>query len=418
MRLVYHLISAETDYAANIALLQLLLVHLPYQAIQLQLYVIPLDATYTATQDLSSFGTSFSPLPVPLPTTSLLPNSGLNAGVLESLGISINGAASASFMQSSSSTTTRLASIGPCSTVQRSYTAPDAPPALVTELLVAFQEAYQPKHLRQTISGHPSANTTIPGDTTGMLLDSLSVGTNASAPQSDQAINGVTQTSQQQQPIDSTMLQSVALSINQNQNFGLPDLQSYGQTNNFETGYGDINLSALDELFDSEFGSGGGAANGIGDNNSNSALGGLSSTLDSINEDFASSFPTATEPDGAPSPTKKDAVGSGNGSGNLENSSVNETQRSDSPSKSMLDGTYGSNSLESRGSSPRKGLGTNGVEDDLPEYTEGMMDGERVEAMSEIKIAQVKIEWTEYGVLSQSRPFPSVIVTRLTCIVT
>lgn len=359
----------------------------------------------------------------------------LNGGVLDSLGMNLNSTmagnplqstlgtgssevanlgAGASFTQmdilgsltNTKKAETRLASIGPSSTRQISNNIPEGPPILVSEFLIAYQETYQPKLLRQQpASDIAGQDNPVQSNGTGMQVDNVAIDNNALMEQINQHINNSVQNVGQSNT--AAVPQTSAQDINQN--FGLPDIQSYGQSTGFETGYGDINLSALDELFDSDFG-GGSSGGDVEGNNVNLALGGLSSTLSSINEDFASSFPSATEPDGAPSPIKKETSSSnGNNaqidesSGNITDSNIgNVTNKSDSPSKSMIDGTYGSNSLESRGSSPRKSLNLNGSEDGLlPEYLDEMLDGGKVEALSEIEISQFRIEWTEYGILSE-----------------
>lgn len=322
---------------------------------------------------------------------------------------------------------TRIASVGPSSTREISNTLPaEGPPILVSELLIAYQETYQPKLLRrqpvsETVAGQDHS---LQNDTTGMQLDNVTIDNNALMDQINQHINSNTQ-----QIIDQGNNSTAGIPQNSvpniTQDFSLPDLQSYGQGTGFETGYGDINLSALDELFDSDFG--GASGSGSGNNNvvsgsdndgynADSTLGGLSSTLNSINQDFASSFPSATEPNGTPSPTKKEVSSSSSSNNNNDNNVSNGTNKSDSPTKSMFEGTYGgsNNSLESRGNSPRKSLNLNGSEDDLslPEYLDDVLDeGNRVKTLSRIQISQLRIEWTEYGVLSKFFFFVSKILT-------
>lgn len=390
---------------------QLFLVHLPYQAIQPQIYVLSLDNSLSTTQDLSAFGTAFSPLPLPIPPTTGASSALPNGAMLDSLGMNLNNTTAVDPLQralnnvtsgtniqnvqdpvvqfglsniakSESTKSTRLASIGPCTTLQKDNITPEAPSALITELLVAYQETYQPKLLRQAPPEHAAVDNVLSSDTTAMLLDQNPVNVIQAGQNGIGEMQGLPQSS-------ADMIQTTSQPLDQN--FGLPDLQSFGQNTGFETGYGDLNLSALDEMFDNEFGNGG---------DSGVNIGGLSSTLNSINEDFASSFPSTTEPNGAPSPSKKEisSITRGDGPGSFDTITGNGTNISDSPSKSIIDG---GNGTESRGNSPRKSLAINGAEDGLPEFLNGALDGGRVEAMSEVKISHVKIEWTEYGVLSE-----------------
>ncbi|KAK9896551.1 hypothetical protein P389DRAFT_81018 [Cystobasidium minutum MCA 4210] len=395
--------SGALSLAAVLQSNELLLIHLPYQAIQPQVYVASLQDTSITTQDISMFGTSFSALPVPMPMGGD-PGTSLLNGALDSLGMNLAGSVpfNAGHLQSNMTSFTsadkakesRLGTIGACTTTQQYSTTPDAPPALTTEFLVAFQEAHQPVMYRQAGKA-PGNDASLQNDTTGMLLD----GVNLTMDDSDNTNKtfehnpGGMDVIQQPNAISGQVSQQQTV----NHNLGLSDYNGYGQSSGFGSGYGEINLSALDELFDNDFGTG-----GAGMSNGDSTMGGLSSTLDSINQDFASTFASATEPDGAPSPTKKESKDTPQAqlqNGNNGQSSFDAaTHRSESPSKSMLDGTYGSGS---RGSSPRKGHGSNG-EDELPELMDGAMDGSRAEALAQIRLSQVKIEWTEYGLLSLS----------------
>lgn len=375
------------------------------------------------TQDISMFGTSFSAMPVPLPPAPI--NDMLN-GALDSLGMNLAGNAPMDplqFQQSTANMPTstssqglsreiRLAAIGSCTTEQKNAIAQDAPPALITEFLLAYQESYQPKIYRQKTELSESG-TMLQTDSSGMLLDGLTVtaDNNSSLNKTLEPSNSAMEGIQSLNDLNPSQTSQVTTQLQANQNLGLSDYNLYGQANGFGSGYGDINLSALDELFDNDFSSGGMNGN-TGLANNDSTMGGLSSTLDSINQDFASSFLSATEPDGAPSPTKKESKdtpqaqsGAQNGSSSFEAG----THRSDSPSKSVIDGTYGSGS---RGSSPRKGLGVNGGEDELPEIMDGVLDGGRAEALSEIRLSQVKIEWTEYGVLSELKGRQALVELR------
>lgn len=396
----------------------MLVAHLPYQALQPQIFIASLEFGRTTSQDLSNFGTSFSAIPTMQATS--IPAMGMN-----SLGMGITGTTPVDPLQKAmnnptpgqslqavlqtvkdpailaqynvpslggglvnpvpaSSTNLRLAAVGSPSTVQREGSVPDAPPPIVSQFMLAVQARFQP-HLLKAGSREGMKGTVVEADNPaagsglGTLASGLNVGNSI-------AIDVNTTESNPQgtaKSFNSTTLPA------QNSTTGNPtfsEFASFGQSsNNFDGGYGDVNMSALDELFDSDF------AGIEGTHGGN--FGGLSSSLDSFNHDFAASFPSATEPDGAPSPMKKDQFG---------NPSIETgTNRSESPSKSVLDGT--NDNSASRGSSPRKSFGQHTGEEHrlLPEKLDDQVDlAGQWEALSALELLQITIDWTEYGVLA------------------
>jgi hypothetical protein len=298
----------------------------------------------------------------------------------------------------------RLAALGPPTTTQKEQNQhqQDQQPlnSIITDFLVAYQEVYYPSILRlaASTSDLPATIAEIDSNTTtGGLLPSALVHDKTS-------MNQTSLVNQNVNPKEANSVggaQETEQNNNQVRNQINPLIPAeYNQPSTFESGYGDINMSALDELFDnSDFGDPAGAG---GDAN---GLGGLSSTLDSINQDFANTFSSAIEANGTPSPSKKDNF---NNSNNNTASILDPgTNRSESPSKSLLqdDNTVGSNSENS----PRKSLsgahsssnGSGGGDEVLPEFLEGQMDGRGVEKGSEVILVKIKMEWTEYGILSE-----------------